>query len=83
MMKKFKELMRKPITWGDFFKCTFWGTLGSLAIVAGILCWIGSKGEKEPEKTKKEKKGYTTVKQVNPDDLDWDWNEIDECLKKI
>lgn len=73
MMKKFKELMRKPITWGDCFKCIFWGTLGSLAIVAGfvagILRWIGSKGEKKPEKIKKEKKGYTKIKLDDlPDD---------------
>lgn len=82
MMKKFKELMRRPITWGDYCSYCFWCIIGYLALVAGFI-GIGKWESRKAKKAKKEKKGYTTVKQVNPDDLDWDWNEIDECLKKI
>lgn len=82
MMKKFKELMRRPITWGDYCTYCFGVLIGYLALIAGFI-GIGKWKSRKAKKAKKEKKGYTTVKQVNPDDLDWDWNEIDECLKKI
>lgn len=80
MMKKFKELMRKPITWGDIAWLDFWSMIGLLAIYAGFI-GIGKWESRKAKKAKKDKKGYTTVKQ--PDVSDWDWNEIDEALKKI
>ena len=79
-MKKFKELMRKPITWGDIAWLDFWSMIGCLAVIAGFI-GIGKWESRKAKKAKKEKKGYTTVKQ--PDVSDWDWNEIDEALKKI
>ena len=80
MMKKFKELMRMPITWGDIAWLDFWSMIGSLAICAGFI-GIGKWESRKAKKAKKDKKGYTTVKQ--PDVSDWDWIEIDEALKKI
>ena len=80
MMKKFKELMRRPITWGDYCSYCFWRMIGYLALIAGFI-GIGKWESRKAKKAKKEKKGYTTVKQ--PDVSDWDWSEIDEALKKI
>lgn len=80
MLTKFKELMRKPITWGDVAWLNFWSMIGYLAVIAGFI-GIGKWESRKAKKAKKDKKGYTTVKQ--PDVSDLDWNEIDEALKKI
>jgi len=61
MLTKFKELMRKPITWGDVAWLNFWSMIGSLAICAGFI-GIGKWESRKAKKAKKEKKGYTTVK---------------------
>ena len=37
MMKKFKELMRRPITWGDYCSYCFWCMIGYLAVIAGFI----------------------------------------------
>lgn len=78
MMKKFKELMRKPITWGDYCSYCFWCMIGYLALVAGFI-GIGKWESRKAKKAKKEKKGYTTVKL---DDIpkDPDESEIEEVL---
>ena len=66
MMKKFKELMRKPITWGDYCSYCFWCMIGYLAVIAGFI-GIGKWESRKAKKAKKEKKGYTTVKSVGSD----------------
>lgn len=65
-MKKFKELMAKPITWGDVAWLNFWTMIGYLAVIAGFI-GIGKWESRKAKKAKKEKKGYTTVKPVGSD----------------
>ena len=64
MMKKFKELMRRPITIGD---CVVF-VLGQILVALGMLGKLKI-DEMKRKKTKKDKKGYTTVKLDDlPDD---------------
>jgi len=73
-MKKFMELMRRPITIGD---CTVF-VLGQILVALGVLGKLKI-DEMRRKKTKKDKKGYTKIKLDDiPDDdnieevLGWD-----------
>ena len=66
-MKKFMELMRRPITIGD---CVVF-VLGQILVALGVLGKLKI-DEMRRKKTKKDKKGYTTVKL---DDLSDDGEE--------
>lgn len=73
MLTKFKELMRKPITWGDLAWLNFWSMIGTLAACAGfygIEVWKIRKNKK----AKKDKKGYTKIKL---DDLPDDGEDVE------
>ena len=78
MMKKFKELMRKPITLGDYWSYCFWSMIGYLAFIAGFI-GIEKWKSRKAKKAKKEKKGYTTVK-LDDIPTDPDESEIEKVL---
>lgn len=65
-MKKFKEIMTRPITWGDVLKMWIWSMAGYLAVVLSFLGKL--KYNEWKQHRSKKTKGYTSVKLDDPED---------------
>lgn len=52
-MRKIKEFMAKPITWGGYLKFLFWCTIGSMLYCVVMLGWMFGWFNKVVEKISK------------------------------